>query len=481
MCSWPRLYALVTPHPPPVRGPPPERGVGGADRWRAAARGLMVASMSAAPPTTASTGLAVALPDRRHQRGDRRAPRESTPSGSSHAPGSHERRIARARRAPLRTRRRAPAAEALADAGVDPAELDLVLVATTYRRRADAGRRAAGRRARSAPTGAGAIDIDAACTGFLSALSLAAAQIESGRAGHVLVIGADLMSRVTDPDDRRTAALFGDGAGARARARRRRRPAIGPIVLRSDGAQRRPARDPARDATSSRCRATRPSSTRSTGCREATLRGARRRPASSSTTSTCSSTTRPTRGILARGRRAARPRRRRGSSTASPLGNTSAASIPLALDEARRDGRLRDGLARPARRLRRRASPGARRVIEWGTRHRATRRAARAARWSPAPRAGSAPRPRTRWPPTAGRCRQLPQRRGGREAVVAADRRPRARRPRRSSGRRRRCRRDRQRCSSPATDGPVLVLVNNAGMRRRRPLAAARRRGLGAA
>jgi 3-oxoacyl-[acyl-carrier-protein] synthase-3 len=63
-------------------------------------------------------------------------------------------------------------------------------------------------------TNAGAFDVNAACTGFLVALDLACAQIEAGRARRVLVIGADLMSRVVDPDDRRTAALFGDGAGA---------------------------------------------------------------------------------------------------------------------------------------------------------------------------------------------------------------------------------------------------------------------------
>ena len=63
-------------------------------------------------------------------------------------------------------------------------------------------------------TAAGAFDVGAACTGFLSGLALAAAQVEAGRARHVLVIGADLMSRFVDPDDRRTAALFGDGAGA---------------------------------------------------------------------------------------------------------------------------------------------------------------------------------------------------------------------------------------------------------------------------
>ena len=58
------------------------------------------------------------------------------------------------------------------------------------------------------------MDVGAACTGFLSALSLAAAQVECGRCEHVLVIGADVLSRFTDPTDRGTAALFADGAGA---------------------------------------------------------------------------------------------------------------------------------------------------------------------------------------------------------------------------------------------------------------------------
>ena len=58
------------------------------------------------------------------------------------------------------------------------------------------------------------MDVGAACTGFLSALALAAAQVESGRCEHVLVIGADVLSRFTDKSDRGTAALFADGAGA---------------------------------------------------------------------------------------------------------------------------------------------------------------------------------------------------------------------------------------------------------------------------
>jgi len=61
---------------------------------------------------------------------------------------------------------------------------------------------------------AAAFDVGAACTGYVAALSLAAGMLDSGRARHGLVIGADLMSRVLDLDDRRTAGLFGDGAGA---------------------------------------------------------------------------------------------------------------------------------------------------------------------------------------------------------------------------------------------------------------------------
>ena len=97
--------------------------------------------------------------------------------------------------------------------GVSAAEVDLVLVATTT---ADevmpnaAPLVAHGLGARRA----GAFDIGAACSGFLSALAVGVAQIESGRCDCALVIGADFMSRITDPEDRATAAVFADGAGA---------------------------------------------------------------------------------------------------------------------------------------------------------------------------------------------------------------------------------------------------------------------------
>jgi 3-oxoacyl-[acyl-carrier-protein] synthase III len=123
---------------------------------------------------------------------------------------------------------------ALEAAGVTAEELDLVFVATMAADELTPN---------AAPlvalelgaTDAGAMDVGAACTGFLSGLSLAAAQVESGRAERVLVVGADLLSRLTDRQDRRTAALFGDGAGAAVVTRANGRGWIGPVVLRADG------------------------------------------------------------------------------------------------------------------------------------------------------------------------------------------------------------------------------------------------------
>ena len=82
--------------------------------------------------------------------------------------------------------------------------------------------------------GVGAFDVGAACTGWLSALSVGAAQIETGRAERVLVIGAETISRIVDPTDKRTAALFGDGAGAVVLGHEGDGE-IGPILLASDG------------------------------------------------------------------------------------------------------------------------------------------------------------------------------------------------------------------------------------------------------
>jgi 3-oxoacyl-[acyl-carrier-protein] synthase III len=86
---------------------------------------------------------------------------------------------------------------------------------------------------RLALTGAAGADVGAACTGWLSAVSYAAGLLEAGRSECALVIGADMLSRVTDPDDRSTAPLFADGAGA-ALIVPDRQGRIGPIVLGTD-------------------------------------------------------------------------------------------------------------------------------------------------------------------------------------------------------------------------------------------------------
>jgi 3-oxoacyl-[acyl-carrier-protein] synthase III len=125
---------------------------------------------------------------------------------------------------------------ALEAAAIDPDELDLVLVATMSHEQITPSA-AALVASRIGASRAGAIDVGAACSGFLSALALGTGQIESGRAENVLVIGADLMSRLIDPDDRSTAALFGDGAGAVLLSGVAGAGRIGPVVLRSDGAR----------------------------------------------------------------------------------------------------------------------------------------------------------------------------------------------------------------------------------------------------
>jgi 3-oxoacyl-[acyl-carrier-protein] synthase-3 len=124
---------------------------------------------------------------------------------------------------------------ALERAGVAAAELDLVLVATMAADELTPNAAPLVAEELGAKA-AGAIDVGAACTGFLSALGMATAQIESRRADNVLVIGADLLSRLTDPDDRSTAALLADGAGAALVRPAGSAGRIGPVVLGADGA-----------------------------------------------------------------------------------------------------------------------------------------------------------------------------------------------------------------------------------------------------
>ncbi len=101
--------------------------------------------------------------------------------------------------------------DALIKAGVTGADIDLLVLATSTPELVMPGTSA--RVHHLLGLGGGAFDLNAACAGFVYALVMAHGALATG-ARRVLVIGADCMSQVTDPDDRGTAVLFADGAGA---------------------------------------------------------------------------------------------------------------------------------------------------------------------------------------------------------------------------------------------------------------------------
>ncbi|MGB8275981.1 MAG: beta-ketoacyl-ACP synthase III [Alphaproteobacteria bacterium] len=105
------------------------------------------------------------------------------------------------------------ATRALADAGLEPAEIDLILVATST---PDQTFPATATRvqARLGIERGAAFDVQAVCTGFVYALAVADNFLRLGQAKTALVIGAETFSRILDWGDRSTCVLFGDGAGA---------------------------------------------------------------------------------------------------------------------------------------------------------------------------------------------------------------------------------------------------------------------------
>ncbi|TNM30590.1 beta-ketoacyl-ACP synthase III [Streptomyces sedi] len=129
------------------------------------------------------------------------------------------------------------AVKALAAAGIAPEAVDAVLVASmSHLEQAPA---AAPRIAHLIGAGtAGAADVGAACAGFCYVLALGDALVRSGAARHVVVIGAEKMSDIVDPTDRGTAFLFGDGAGAVVLGPSDR-PGIGPPVWGAEGDRHR--------------------------------------------------------------------------------------------------------------------------------------------------------------------------------------------------------------------------------------------------
>lgn len=102
--------------------------------------------------------------------------------------------------------------QAIASAGITPNDLDLILLATSTPE--DLFGSACRIQAELGATQAVAFDLTAACSGFVFGLVTAAQYIRTGVYRNVLLIGADILSRWVDWQDRRTCVLFGDGAGA---------------------------------------------------------------------------------------------------------------------------------------------------------------------------------------------------------------------------------------------------------------------------
>jgi 3-oxoacyl-[acyl-carrier-protein] synthase-3 len=127
------------------------------------------------------------------------------------------------------------AAEALASAGVSADQIGMVLVATVthpYQTPSAAAEVAA-----RLGSNAAAMDISAACAGFCHGVALASDMIRGGSAEYVVVVGVEKLTDWVNPEDRGTAFIFADGAGAVV-VGPSDEPAIGPVVWGSDGNQK---------------------------------------------------------------------------------------------------------------------------------------------------------------------------------------------------------------------------------------------------
>jgi 3-oxoacyl-[acyl-carrier-protein] synthase-3 len=230
---------------------------------------------------------------------------------------------------------------ALAAAEVDPADLDLVIVGTMTPDELTPN---------VAPlvahevgaTRAGAFDVGAACTAFLTGLALGAAQIESRRAELVLLVGADFVTRITDYEDRRSAPLFADGAGAVVLGPTNgAQGAIGPIVLGADGSH---ANTIIATHAERKLRLDGPEVYRNAVARmgAVTVEAVARAGLSLEEVDLFVYHQANARITRALGERLGLPPERI-VDCIEMLGNASAATIPIALDAAARDGRLKPG------------------------------------------------------------------------------------------------------------------------------------------
>ncbi|WP_199843797.1 beta-ketoacyl-ACP synthase III [Streptomyces albireticuli] len=127
------------------------------------------------------------------------------------------------------------ARKAVADAGVEPHLIGAVVLSSMSGLRQSPGD--ATEIADRLGTRGAAFDLNAACAGFCYGLALAASMVRDGAARYVVVIGSDKMTDIIDPEDPSAAILFADGAGAMV-VGPREECGIGPVVWGSDGSRR---------------------------------------------------------------------------------------------------------------------------------------------------------------------------------------------------------------------------------------------------
>jgi len=165
-----------------------------------------------AKPIAAITGLGTAVPARVVPNAHFEQYLDTSDQWIVERTGIRERRIASPEET-LALLCRDASERAMAQAGISAAELDAIVLGTvTPDRRLPAT--ACDLQALLGAKKAAAFDIAAACPGWIYSLAIAEGLIASGRATNVLAIGAEKLSTVTDWNDRSTAILFGDGAGA---------------------------------------------------------------------------------------------------------------------------------------------------------------------------------------------------------------------------------------------------------------------------
>ncbi|MFI8793113.1 beta-ketoacyl-ACP synthase III [Streptomyces sp. NPDC055105] len=193
----------------------------------------MTAASVAAGRVAVVCGVGAALPPHIVSNADLTARLETTDEWIRSRTGITQRHVAGADLSTTDLAVRA-GAQALADSKPLPVEA-LVVATTTPDRCCPATAPAVA--TRLGVTGIPAYDLAAGCTGFLYALATAAGLIAADTVRTVLVIGADRLAALPDPEDRTTVPLFGDGAGAVVlrRGRGDEAGALGPVVLGSDG------------------------------------------------------------------------------------------------------------------------------------------------------------------------------------------------------------------------------------------------------